>query len=95
MQTVIECANYTTLTSTGGLVRSGAGGLMGIFVASASATPTITVFDSLTGTGTQIVNVFTPVAGTFYPMPFFFGVGCFVLLSGTVTCTVGVGPVTA
>lgn len=94
MQTVIECANPARLVASG-QVMAGAGGLMGIFVSQASAAPTIKVWDSLTAAGAVLVNTFTPIAGTFYPMPFFFSVGLFVTISGTVDCTVGYGPVTA
>jgi hypothetical protein len=70
-----------------------AGSLIDIFVASASSTPTLAVYDSATTTTTAIiVNTFTPAAGTFYPMPFTFTNGCYVVISGTVDCTVGVSP---
>ena len=79
--------NITSSTN----VTPRAGSMIGIFVASASATPTIAVYGSATTTtGTIIVNVFTPVAGTFYPLPFSFSNGCYVVISGTVDCTVGV-----
>ena len=69
------------------------GSLIGIFVASASNTPTIAVYESATTTTTAIiVNTFTPAAGQFYPMPFSFTNGCYVAISGTVDCTVGVSP---
>lgn len=66
-------------------------GIMGgIFVSAASSTPTITVYDDpATGTGTKIVDTFTPVAGTWYPMPFAFSKGLNVVISGTVSATVG------
>ena len=67
------------------------GSIIGIFVASASGSPTIAVYDSATTTTTTIiVNTFTPIAGTFYPMPFSFTNGCYVAIGGTVDCTVGV-----
>jgi hypothetical protein len=74
-----------------GNVKSGQGGMLGIFVAAASATPTITVYDDAsTGTTTKIVDTFTPVAGTWYPLPFACSNGINVVLGGTVSCTVGV-----
>lgn len=94
MQTVIECGNPARLTASA-QVMAGAGGLMGIFVAQASAAPTITVYDNTVGSGTLLVNTFTPSAGVFYPMPFLFAKGCFVVIAGTVDCTVAFGPVTA
>lgn len=94
MESVIQASNPTRLASSGA-TWAGAGALAGIFVASASATPTITVFDSLTGSGKILVNTFTPVGATFYQMPFFFGIGCFVVITGTVDCTVGNGPISS
>lgn len=84
---VIESGSYKNLTAST-LVRTGAGQLLGIFVASASATPTIKVWDNTSAATTVLVNTFTPVAGTFYPMPGSFGTGLFITISGTVDCTV-------
>lgn len=71
-------------------VRNTSGGMLGIFVSAASATPTITVYDDAgMGTASKLVDTFTPVAGTWYPLPFAFGSGLYVVLSGTVSCTVG------
>jgi hypothetical protein len=69
------------LTATGTVV--GAGALLGIWVSSASATPTIKVEDSK---GT-LANTFTPVGPNWYPLP----VKCIgtltITISGTVDCT--------
>ena len=63
--------------------------LLGIFVCAASATPTITVYDSATTTTTTpILTVFTPIAGTWYPVPVSTTNGLYVVISGTVNCTV-------
>lgn len=71
-------------------VKVGQGGMLGIFVSSASATPTITVYDdAATGTSTKLVDTFTPVAGTWYPLPFACANGLNVVLGGTISCTVG------
>lgn len=70
--------------------KNGQGTLLGIFVASASATPTIKVWNSLSASGAVIVNTFTPIAGTFYPLPFSFDVGCFIEIGGTVDATASV-----
>ena len=80
---VSESQNFTNLTATTA-VHAGVGGLLGIFVASASSTPTIKVSD---GSGT-LVNTFTPVAATFYPMPGRFATSLVVTIGGTVDCTV-------
>ncbi len=64
------------------------GALIGVFVAAASATPTIAIYDdAATGTTTPIVGVFTPVAGQWYPLPFSFVNGLNVVISGTVDAT--------
>lgn len=84
---VVEGGAYTNISSST-LVRTGAGQLLGIFVASASATPTIKVWDNTSAATTVLVNTFTPLAATFYPMPFSFYTGLYVTISGTVDCTV-------
>lgn len=69
MNLVFEGENYTNLTSTATIKTAAAADtlrLLGIFVASVGASPTIKVED---GAGTTVVNTFTPLAGVFYPMP--------------------------
>lgn len=97
MQTVIESANPLRTNAANNLVVTGAAALMGIFVATASTVPTITVYDGISASApaTILVQTFTPVAGTFYPMPFFVSRGIFVVLGGAVDCTIGWGPVSA
>lgn len=76
--------------SASGNVKSGSGGMLGIFVSAASGTPTITIYDDAgTGTTSKLVDTFTPVAGTWYPLPFGFSAGLNVVLGGTVSATVG------
>lgn len=73
--------------TTSSVLRTGATNLLGLFVSSCSATPTIEVLNAVTsGTGTAF-SVFTPVAGTFYPMPASFPAGLTILTSGSVTGT--------
>lgn len=75
--------------ATSGNVCAVDGILGGIFVSAASATPTVTIYDDqATGTGTKIVDTFTPVAGQFYPLPFAFSKGLNVVLGGTVSATI-------
>jgi len=63
--------------------------LKGIFVSAASGGPQITVYDSATTTTTDlVVALFTPVSATYYPMPASTEAGLYVVISGTVTCTV-------
>lgn len=83
MNPVTESQNYKNITSTT-TVYTGAGGILGIFVASASATPTIKVQDG----AATLVNTFTPTGATFYPIPGRFGTSLVVTISGTVDCTV-------
>lgn len=80
---VTESQNFTNLTATT-TVTTKAGGLLGIFVASVSGSPTIKVQD---GAGT-LVNTFTPVAATFYPMPGRFNNSLVVTIGATLDCTV-------
>ena len=78
---------YSNISSSA-LIKTGDGELLGIFVASASSTPTIKVWDNTSAATTILVNTFTPTAATWYPMPFHFTAGCYVTISGTVDCTV-------
>lgn len=86
---VVETYCYKNLSASG-LCATGTGQLGGIFVASASGSPTIKVWDNTSAATTVLVNTFTPIAGTFYPMPFCFNTGIYVTISGTVDCTVAV-----
>ena len=84
-------ANYTYVTASK-QIKVGAGKLRGIFVSSASSTPTITIYDVQTGTATTMIGAFTPVGATFYPFGSldgaFFNQGLNVVLGGTVAATV-------
>ena len=74
---------FTTST----VLRSGATNLLGIWVSNASSTPTLEVLNATTsGTGT-VVGVFTPVAGTFYPLPGALPTGLVILCGGSVSGT--------
>ena len=84
---VSESGTYTNITASA-LISSFPCALVGIFVASASATPTIKVWDQTSAAVPILVNTFTPVAGTWYPMPFKCAKGLYVTISGTVDCTV-------
>jgi len=83
VRSVTESQNFTNLSTTT-TVQTGPGGLLGIFVASASGAPTLKVQD---GSGT-LVNTFTPTAATFYPMPGRFASSLVVVVGDTVDCTV-------
>lgn len=84
---VSEVGDFVNLSASA-LVKTGPGVLLGIFVASASSTPTIKVWAQTSAAAPILVNTFTPVAGTFYPIPARFSAGLYVTISGTVDCTV-------
>lgn len=86
---VIQSTGSTHITASTNIAVSRPGRLMGIFVASASATPTLAVYDGNSATGTPILaNTFTPAGATWYTIPAQFNNGLFVAISGTVDCTV-------
>lgn len=87
---VSESGTYTNITASA-QISAFPCLLLGIFVAQASATPTIKVWDQTTAAGPVLVNTFTPSAGTWYPMPYKCAKGLFVTISGTVDCTVSWG----
>ena len=84
-------ANYTYISASAN-IKPMAGKLKGIFVSSASATPTITVYDSAAATTTKtILGTFTPAAATSYILPLdgaYARDGLYVVISGTVTATI-------
>lgn len=84
-------ANYTYITASAN-IKPMAGKLKGIFVSSASSTPTITVYDSAAATTTKtILGVFTPVGATSYMLPLdgaYAKEGIYVAIGGTVAATV-------
>jgi hypothetical protein len=88
-------SDYTRRTSSANILPA-AGKLMGIWVSSASATPTITIYDSATTTTTTtVLGVFTPASATTYRFPEIRVVnGIYIVISGTVDCTVFYDPTT-
>jgi hypothetical protein len=90
MNSVIT-GGYKRITATGN-VSPIATDMLGIFVSAASATPTITVYDSATTTTTDtVVSVFTPTAATYYTIPASLGAGLYIVIGGTVSATVFFG----
>lgn len=63
------------------------GMLAGIFVASSSS-GTIKLWDNTAGSGTVLVNTFSAIAGTWYPLPFRFLTGLFITVGGTIDYTI-------
>jgi hypothetical protein len=84
-------SNYTAITATAQIKRE-AGKLNGIFVSSASSTPTITVYDSFSSSASDpvVLATFTPTGNTMHN--FFQGLfvnkGIYVVISGTVSATI-------
>jgi hypothetical protein len=84
-------SNYTAITATTQIKRD-AGKLNGIFVSSASSTPTITVYDSYSSSASDpvVLATFTPTGNTMHN--FFQGLfvnkGIYVVISGTVSATI-------
>ena len=84
-------SNYTAISATTQIKRD-AGKLNGIFVSSASGTPTITVYDSFSSSTSDpvVIATFTPTANTMHN--FFQGLytnkGIYVVIGGTVSATI-------
>lgn len=86
MTPVSESQNYSNLTATT-TIYTGDGNILGVWVSSASGSPTIKVQDG----SSTMANTFTPVAATWYPLPFRFRTSLIVTIGGTVDCTVSWG----
>lgn len=88
---VYEGSQRLNITSTNATIiaPTGAGGLflLGVFVAQASSAPTLKLAD----TAGTIANTFTPLAGTFYPMPCQIKGTLTVTIANTVDCTIFYG----
>ena len=84
-------SNYTAISATTQIKRD-PGKLNGIFVSSASGTPTITVYDSFASSTSDpvVLATFTPTANTMHN--FFQGLytnkGIYVVIGGTVSATI-------
>jgi hypothetical protein len=84
-------SNYAAITATS-QVKPAAGKINGIFVSSASGTPTITVYDSFKSSNSDpvVLATFTPTANTMHN--FFQGLyvnkGIYVVIGGTVSATI-------
>lgn len=82
---VSEACGYVAKAASAA-VLTGRGKMLGIFVTTATATPTLKVYDGIDNSGTVILDIFTPSPG-FYPMPAQVSVGCYVEIGGTVKYT--------
>jgi hypothetical protein len=79
-------------TTSSAVVRYGAGAILSIFVASASGSPSIKLWDNTAASGTVLVNTFTPVAATPYRIEMQFKTGLYITIGGTVDCTLVLAP---
>jgi|TARA_R110000868_G_scaffold95601_3_gene262813 hypothetical protein len=84
-------SNYAAITATS-QIKTSAGKINGIFVSSASSTPTITVYDSFKSSNSDpvVLATFTPTGNTnlnFYP-GLYVNKGIYVVISGTVSATI-------
>jgi hypothetical protein len=84
-------SNYTAITATA-QIKASAGKLNGIFVSSASSTPTITVYDSSASSASDpvVLATFTPTGNTMHNFfqSLFVNKGIYVVISGTVSATI-------
>lgn len=83
---VVGGSSYKNLSESA-LVKTGDGHLLGIFVASSSAA-TVKLWDNTSAATTILVNTFTAIEGTWYPIPMHFRTGLFVTITGTADMTV-------
>jgi hypothetical protein len=83
MERTLEAGKRLNITATNAALKGG-GSLIGIWVSSASAVPTIKVEDS----AGVIANTFTPVGPNFYRLPVVWTGTLTVTISGTVDCTI-------
>jgi hypothetical protein len=85
---VIESGGYKQISASANISTIPTN-IVGIFVSNAASTPTLTIYDDAgTGTSTPICTVFTPVSATFYSIPVATSKGLYVVIGGTVSCTV-------
>ena len=86
-----ESLTYSSGTGISVSIKTGPGRLVGIMVSAASGTIlSLSVYDSLTASGSAIMPTFTPVAGTIYRfgMPVLFKNGLYIYSGGSVVGTV-------
>ncbi len=78
--------SYKNVTSSVS-VKAIDGCLYGIFVASSSS-GTIKLWDNTSAATTVLVNTFSAIGATWYPIPVRFSTGLFITVGGTIDCTV-------
>jgi hypothetical protein len=83
-------SNYAQISATT-LIKQGPGKIKGIFVSSASSTPTIAIYDAQTAsTDVKVIDTYTPVSAS--NINFYDGIttenGIYVVIGGTVSATI-------
>lgn len=79
-----RAGKYARLTASG-LIKTGGGLLLGFYVSNTTS-GTITLYDSTTGSGTQMSGLITPAAGWGY-FPGIFQTGAYAVIGGTLDVT--------
>lgn len=87
---VVEVGQYSN-KSASALIYTGAGKLLGVFVASSSS-GTVEFWDNTSAAAPIIVNTTSVAGGTWYPMPFAFTTGLYLTIGGTADVTVAFEP---
>lgn len=88
---VIENGSYK-LISASTVVRTGPWQMLGLFVSSASGSPTVEVYNAVTSGTATCVGQFVPTGGTWYPLPVSGATGLTVAIGGTVVSTLSWNP---
>lgn len=79
---------YKQMSATANVANSD-GWMLGVFCSSSTAGSLTLYDDPATGTTTKIVDTFTLVPGTWYPLPFAYATGLYAVVGGTAAITVG------
>lgn len=88
MNIVTESALGKQITATANVMGK-PGAILGLFCSSGTAT--VAIYDSATTTTTtKVVDTFTPTVAAWTRLPFELANGCYVVVTGTGSFTVGV-----
>ena len=87
---MINSAGAPVNLSASGVVSNAQGAILGVFCASSSS-GTLKLWNNTAGSGAIIVNTFSLVAATYYPIPASFAIGCYATIGGTADITLFVG----
>lgn len=97
MRDVIEKFSPRLFSASGqipGIVKASGGGTLGGIFVSASTNGTITIYDTDTATAVnKIVDTFSVLPGTYYPLPFTLVNGLYIVVGGVLSATAGIASV--